>query len=93
MVPATFLVDGFVRGTWKTQRTRRKATLVIESFEVLTKKDRDALAEEGERLIRFMAQPEGAEPYEIRIAEPRDPAGRRGGGAAGRPLARIHQTS
>jgi hypothetical protein len=69
MVPATFLVDGFVRGTWKTQRTRRKATLVIEPFERLTKKDREALAEEGERLIRFMAQPEGAEPYEIRVSE------------------------
>jgi hypothetical protein len=70
MVPATFLVDGFVRGTWKTQRTRRKATLVIEPFEHLTKKDREALAEEGERLLRFMAQPDGAEPYEIRVSEP-----------------------
>ena len=30
---------------------------------------RDALAEEGERLLRFMAQPQGAEPYEIRIDE------------------------
>jgi hypothetical protein len=70
MVPATFLVDGFVRGTWKTQRTHGKATLVIEPFEALSGKDRDVLAEEGERLLRFMAQPEGAEPYEIRIAEP-----------------------
>ena len=70
MVPATFLVDGFVRGTWKRQRTRGKATLVIEPFEALSGTDRDALAEEGERLLRFMAQPEGAEAYEIRIAEP-----------------------
>ncbi len=70
MVPATFLVDGFVRGTWKVQRTRRKATLVIEPFEALTERDRGALAEEGERLLRFMAGPEGAEPYDIRIAEP-----------------------
>jgi hypothetical protein len=62
MVPATFLVDGFVRGTWKTQRTRGKATLVIEPFEALSGNDRDALAEEGERLLRFMAQPQGAEP-------------------------------
>jgi Winged helix DNA-binding domain len=69
MVPATFLVDGFVRGTWKTQRTRGKATLVIEPFEALSGNDRDALAEEGERLLRFMAQPQGAEPYEIRIDE------------------------
>jgi hypothetical protein len=70
MVPATFLVDGFVRGTWKTQRTRRKATLSIEPFEALSGNDRDALAEEGERLLRFMAQPESAESYEIRVAEP-----------------------
>jgi hypothetical protein len=70
MVPATFLVDGFVRGTWKTQRTRKKATLVIEPFDALSENDRAALAEEGGRLLRFMAQPEGAEAYEIRIAEP-----------------------
>ena len=59
MVPATFLVDGFVRGTWKTERTRGKTTLLIEPFEALSRNDRDALAEEGERLLRFMAQPEG----------------------------------
>ena len=69
MVPATVLVDGFVRGTWKTQRTRGKASLVIEPFEPLAEKDRDALSEEGERLIRFMAEPEGAEAFEVRFAE------------------------
>jgi hypothetical protein len=70
MVPATVLVDGFVRGTWKTERTRGKANLEIKPFEPLTKDDRDALAEEGERLIRFVAEPDGAESYEIRFAEP-----------------------
>ena len=68
MVPATFLVDGFVRGTWKVRRTRGKAALVIEPFEALSGNDRDALAEEGERLLRFMAEPEGAGSYDIRIA-------------------------
>jgi hypothetical protein len=68
MVPATVLVDGFVRGTWKTERTRRKATLVIEPFDTLPKEDRDALAEEGERLIRFTG--ETAKAFEIRFAEP-----------------------
>jgi hypothetical protein len=63
MVPATFLVDGFVLGTWKAQLTRRKATLVIEPFEVLAKRDRDALAEEGERLLRFIRH--GAEAFEV----------------------------
>jgi hypothetical protein len=66
MVPATVLVDGFVRGTWKTERSRGKATLEIKPFEPLAKEDRDALTEEGERLIRFT----GSEPYEIRFAEP-----------------------
>ena len=69
MVPATVLVDGFVRGTWKTQRTRKKATITIQPFEPLPKRDRDALAEEAERLVRFVAEPEGAESFEIRFDE------------------------
>ncbi len=69
MVPGTVLVDGFVRGTWKMERTRGKVTLVIEPFEPLPKMDRDALAAEGERLICFLAEPEGAEGFEIRFAE------------------------
>src|ERR671912_189705 len=66
MVPASVLVDGFVRGTWKTERSRGKANLEIKPFEPLAKVDRDALAEEGERLLRFT----GAEDFEIRFAEP-----------------------
>ena len=66
---ATVLVGGFVRGTWKTERIRGKATLVIEPFEPLVKKDRDALSEEGERLVRFVAEPEGADAFEVRFAE------------------------
>jgi Winged helix DNA-binding domain len=69
MVPATVLVDGFVRGTWKTERTRGKVTLVIEPFEPLSKEDCDALAEEGEQLVRFVAEPEGAETFKVRFAE------------------------
>jgi hypothetical protein len=68
MVPATVLVDGFVRGTWKTERTRGKVMLMIELFEPLAKEDRDALAAEGERLVRFMAKPEDAEAFEVRFA-------------------------
>jgi hypothetical protein len=69
MVPATVLVDGFVRGMWKTERTRGKATLVIEPFEPLSREDRDALAEEGEQLVRFVAEPEGTETFKVRFAE------------------------
>ncbi len=70
MVPATFLVDGFVQGTWKTSRTRGRATLEIKPFQPLSRKDSTALAEEGERLIRFVAEPEGAQAFEIQISEP-----------------------
>jgi hypothetical protein len=68
MVPATFLVDGFVRGTWKTVRTRRTLTLVIQPFERLSREDRDALAEEGERLLRFVARSRDADEFEVRFA-------------------------
>jgi hypothetical protein len=58
--------DGFVEGTWKTERSRGRATIIIESFEPLAKEDRDSWTQEEERLLRFT----GAETYEIRFAEP-----------------------
>jgi hypothetical protein len=64
MVPAAFLTGGFVRGTWKTGRSRGRATLEIKPFEPLAKEHRATLAEEGERLLRFT----GAEDFEIRFA-------------------------
>ena len=53
-VAATFLVDGFVAGVWKIEKKKGVAALVIEPFERLTKNNRDALAEEGEQLVRFV---------------------------------------
>jgi len=67
-VLGTLLVDGFFRGTWKTERTRGRVTLEIEPFERLSREDTDALAEEGERLVRFVAEPQGAEEFEVRFA-------------------------
>lgn len=64
-VAATILVDGFVRGAWKVEKTKTAATLVIEPFDKLTKKDRTALAEEGERLVRFV-EPK-AKTFEVRF--------------------------
>ena len=63
------LVDGFVHGTWKIEKARGKATLVIEPFEPLFKEDRDAVAEEGERLVRFMVPPDNAEAPEVWFVE------------------------
>lgn len=48
-----FLVDGFVAGAWKVERTRRRATLLLEPFERLPRAARAELEEEGVRLLRF----------------------------------------
>lgn len=63
------LVDGFVGGTWKIEKTRGKATLVVEPFEPLSKADRDAVAEEGEHLVDFMIPSENGEASGVRFAE------------------------
>jgi hypothetical protein len=62
------LLDGFACGTWKMERTRGKVTLAIEPFERLPDEDLDALVREGERLLRFVAGPEGAGEFEVRFA-------------------------
>jgi hypothetical protein len=67
-VRATFLIDGFVRGAWKIERNRKMATLQIEPFEPLSTEDRATLGDEGERLVRFVAEPQGAETFEVRFA-------------------------
>jgi hypothetical protein len=60
------LIDGFACATWKSERSRGKSTLAIEPFEILSEDDRDALAEEGERLLRFLAGSQDGE-FEIRF--------------------------
>jgi hypothetical protein len=64
------LLDGFACATWKTEKTEQscgKLTLKIEPFEPLSKNDCNALAEEGERLLRFVAKSQGADEFEIRF--------------------------
>jgi hypothetical protein len=60
------LLDGFACGTWKAKRARGRSTLEIEPFQTLSEADRDALAEEGERLLRFLAGSHDEE-FEIRF--------------------------
>ncbi|HEX5974059.1 MAG TPA: winged helix DNA-binding domain-containing protein, partial [Rubrobacteraceae bacterium] len=62
----TVLLDGLVAGFWKTEKTRGKAALEIQSLEPLTRKDREALTEEGEQLLRFVAGDD--ETLEVRFA-------------------------
>ena len=49
----TVLVDGFIGATWKIVRDEGTATLRVESVAPLTRRDMDAVAEEGERLLAF----------------------------------------
>lgn len=65
-VRATFLIDGFVRGTWKIEKASGTTTLVIEPFEPLSQEIRDALAEEGEQLLHFVE--DRSETFDIRFA-------------------------
>jgi hypothetical protein len=54
---AVALVDGRVAATWKLSRARKTATLTVDPLKRIAKKDRAALAEEGEQLLAF-AEPE-----------------------------------
>jgi hypothetical protein len=51
----TLLVDGFVRGTWRLTTRRRTATLAIDPFGRLSKRDRTGVRREGARLLAFAA--------------------------------------
>jgi len=53
VVPPTFLVDGFVEGTWALERKRKSTRLVLTPFAKLRKNDRSALSEEAESMLRF----------------------------------------
>lgn len=52
---STFLVDGFVAGTWQVERERDRASLVIRPLIQLRKADERALLDEGEALLAFLA--------------------------------------
>ncbi|HKO55533.1 MAG TPA: winged helix DNA-binding domain-containing protein, partial [Thermoanaerobaculia bacterium] len=52
----TFLIDGFVAGTWEVERKKGVATLMFAPFGKLAKTAKRELAEEGERLLRFVEE-------------------------------------
>ncbi|MGW1881499.1 winged helix DNA-binding domain-containing protein [Streptomyces sp. NPDC001970] len=49
-----FLVDGFLAGLWQLEETERAAILTVQPFVKLTRAQRTAVAEEGERLLATM---------------------------------------
>ncbi len=77
-VPGTILLDGRVRGMWKAEQPRRKAaTLTVTPFgRRLTGDEEQAVAVEGERLLRFAVHggeeddTPGAEEYTVGFAAP-----------------------
>ncbi len=52
-VKATFLVDGFVAGTWKIERKKNDATLSLAPFVKIDRASKAALEEEGAHLLAF----------------------------------------
>ncbi len=57
------LVDGFLAGRWGLSRERGRPRLEVELFRRLTRAERAAVTEEGERLGAFLSP--GAEPGEV----------------------------
>jgi hypothetical protein len=63
--PGTVLVDGFVRGTWRILRRRKRVTLRVDPFVRVRKEDQAALIKEGERLLAFAAPDAEARDIEV----------------------------
>jgi hypothetical protein len=62
-VAPTFLVDGFVAGSWKVERKKKTASLTLSPFGKLTRKTKEELEHEGEALLSFVE--EDAETREV----------------------------
>lgn len=67
MVASTFLVDGFVAGTWKAERKSRTASIVLNPFGRLSRNSRKELESEADTLIRFL-EPD-APAFVVRFAD------------------------
>lgn len=59
-IKATFLVDGFVAGTWSVKRTKTKATVTLAPFGKLSAASRRELTAEAEALVAFTDGPDVA---------------------------------
>ena len=53
--PPTFLVDGFLHGTWNVVETKDTATLMIEPYFKTTKKDLAGVVREAQAVLKVMA--------------------------------------
>jgi hypothetical protein len=64
-VRPSFLLDGFVAGTWDLQRTPEAATIELRPVRRLTPEDRRGLLAEAERVLGIVAA--GVERRDVRI--------------------------
>ena len=55
----TVLLDGWVAATWRVKRGRKRAVLSIQPFKRLHRAERNQLEAEGNRLLEFLAGPNG----------------------------------
>jgi hypothetical protein len=67
-IPGTFLIDGFVAGTWRIERKRGVATLTFSPFAPLAKPVLAEVEREGEALLRFVE--DDASTFDIRQCSP-----------------------
>jgi hypothetical protein len=67
-IPATFLVDGFVAGTWRVERKRKAATLAITPFAELPRDATAPLNDEGDALLRFLE--DDAATFDVKLNPP-----------------------
>jgi len=68
IVRGSVLVDGFVGGTWRFERAKGAAAVVVTPFAALRAADRDRLAEEGTRLLS--ASDSAAGERQVRFEQP-----------------------
>jgi hypothetical protein len=54
MLPATVLVDGRLRGTWRTNRKGRRVAITVESFEPFSPAIEAAVSAEVADIERFL---------------------------------------
>jgi hypothetical protein len=52
-VRATFLVDGFVAGTWSVERKKTAATMIVQPFTKLSRAAQQDLMKEAQLVLEF----------------------------------------
>jgi hypothetical protein len=65
LVPAVFLVDGFIAGRWSLEVKKGIARVIVHPFIALSKPARAALEQEGDQLGRFVEPNAKSHAFEI----------------------------